>query len=507
MSNIASTTPESASALLQQASEQHRQGRLAESAAAFHAALAQAPGPAQAWDEYGYVLKALGHDQEAVDAFGQALALGIARPHEAHLNRAVLYADRLRRDDQARTELEAALAIEPGYVPALMNLGNLHEQRGERDLALACYQRVLEASDVPAGPHSELRGVALARCAVMQPPATLDDPRLAQLQQAASAAGNNAMRANIWFAVGHSFDRLAASDQAFDAYAKANRCLLRQSGRCYDREHASALTDAMMAAFPAASVTTDSDSATGEPLFICGMFRSGSTLVEQILASHPQVVGGGELDWLLRVAAERLAPFPASVATLSAAQERGLASEYQAHLLRLFPAATQARYISDKRPDNFQLIGFIKRLFPAARIVHTLRHPLDNGLSIYMQNLNLEVAGYASDLGDIGHRYGEYRRLMAHWKHLYPDTMLDFDYDQFVRQPEPAIARLLDFLGLEWDPRCLQFHTLRNTVKTASYWQVRRPLYAEASGRWQRYRQHLGPLVQALAAAGIYVDA
>ncbi len=233
------------------------------------------------------------------------------------------------------------------------------------------------------------------------------------------------------------------------------------------------------------------------------MFRSGSTLVEQVLAAHPQVTAGGELDWLRRLAGGRLAPFPASMATLDPMRDAVLADEYRAHLARLFPDAAGNTYITDKRPDNYVLIGLIKRLFPTARIIHTTRNPLDNGLSVFMQHLHLQVVGYASDLGDIGHHYGEYRRLMAHWKALYGDSIFDFDYDAFVLEPKHALERLFAFLGLPWNDRCLEFHRLGNTVKTASYWQVRQPLHANASGRWRNYSAHLGPLQRALRDAGI----
>jgi Sulfotransferase domain. len=194
------------------------------------------------------------------------------------------------------------------------------------------------------------------------------------------------------------------------------------------------------------------------------------------------------------------------VATPDPARDASLAAGYREHLARLFPDAGDSAYLTDKRPDNFLLIGLAKRMLPEAKIVHTIRNPLDNGLSVFMQHLHLQVAGYSADLADIGHYYGQYRRLMAHWKALYPDSILDFDYDAFVRRPAPALERLFAFLGLDTDDRCLRFHELGNTVKTASYWQVRQPLSDRASGRWRNYERHLGPLRQSLREAGIAID-
>ncbi len=162
---------------------------------------------------------------------------------------------------------------------------------------------------------------------------------------------------------------------------------------------------------------------------------------------------------------------------------------------RLFP---QAGVVTDKRPDNFLYLGLIKSLFPDAKIVHTTRNPLDNCLSVYFLHLDHGM-GYALDLLDTGHYYRQYRRLMAHWKRLYGADILDFDYDAFVRAPRPAVERLLEFCGLDWQEGCLSFHRVQNAVKTASVWQVREPLYQRSSGRARHYASHLGPLRAYLA--------
>jgi tetratricopeptide (TPR) repeat protein len=493
-------------ALMRQAEALHREGRRAEAIAIFQQVLAGQPESAEGWYELGYLLKAEGRYEEALDAYAQALARGVSRPEEVHLNRAVIFSDHLRRDDDAAQELAAALTLSPDYVPALLNRGNLHEECGQREQALACYDRIRAVAETTEARYQDLCLEAVARSARLRPPASADDQVLGQLRDASLAAARHGhvVRANLLFALGEACDRVGAFDQAFDAYTKGNRCLLRQSGRCYDRAWMERLTDAMIAAFASASPPRPAPRAgSAAPLFICGMFRSGSTLVEQVLAAHPEVTPGGELDFLMRLAASRFAPFPASMASPDASRDAALADEYCAHLARLFPDGISGRYITDKRPDNFQLIGLIKRMFPEARIIHSVRNPLDNGLSVYLQHINLRVAGYASDLADIGHFYGQYRRLMAHWKSLHGDSIHDFDYDAFVRDPQPQLDALFAFLGLDPDPGCLQFHRLGNTVKTASYWQVRQPLHGNASGRWRNYAAHLGPLQAALRDAGV----
>ncbi|GAB2523403.1 sulfotransferase family protein [Lysobacter humi (ex Lee et al. 2017)] len=492
--------------LFAQASQLQRQGARAAAIDAFRRGLELRPADAERWYEFGYLLKADGRYDDALAAYGEALARGVSRAEEVHVNRGVIYSDHLRRDDDAARELDAAIALNPDYLPALLNLGNLHEEQGRRDEALAIYARAIAVGEAGRGGRdAELQYEALARSARLAPPAGVDDPVIARLQAAAAAPTSILVRANVLFALGQTFEKLGAHDAAFDAFARANRWLVREHGRRYDRPRMEATMAAMREAF-ATPAQADAAPTSPEPLFVLGMWRSGSTLIEQVLGSHPQVTAGGELDFLPRLAVERLAPFPQSMASPDPVRDAELAKDYRAHLLRLFPDAAGDRYITDKRPDNFMLVGLIKRMFPRARIVHTIRHPVDNGLSVFMQHLHLQVAGYSADLADIGHYYGQYRALMAHWKALYPEDILDFEYDAFVADPRPHLARLLEFLGLPWDERCLSFHELGNTVKTASYWQVRQPLNTSASGRWKRYERHLAPLVRELRAAGIEVD-
>lgn len=490
-------------ALLRQASQLHQQGRRAEAIAMYRRLLTIAPATAEAWYNLGYLLKDAGQFDQALEAYARALQHGIGQPEEVHLNRAVIYADHLRQDDAAERELHAALAVAPGFVPALLNLGNLHEERGERDEALTCYERIL--AQAAGSRHAGLRDEALARVAQLRPATGVDDALLTQLRTAAVVTRDDIARANLQFALGRSYDRLGLYDDAFRAFAEGNRCT-RRLAPPYERTRAARLTDALIATFAEPALATGDDPAGAVPLFICGMFRSGSTLIEQALAVHSQVTAGGEIDFLPRLVAGPLAPFPASMTRADATRDIRLAREYRAHLAQVFPQAASGSYITDKRPDNFQLIGLIKRLFPSARIIHTCRNPLDTGLSVFMQHLNPQAAAYATDLGDIGHYFGQYRRLMAHWKSLYADSIFDVDYDAFVRAPEPMLQRLLAFLGLDWEPDCLEFHRLGNTVKTASYWQVRRPLYGDASGRWQHYAAHLEPLRRTLLEAGVVIE-
>ncbi len=223
-----------------------------------------------------------------------------------------------------------------------------------------------------------------------------------------------------------------------------------------------------------------------------------------MLGAHPAVSAAGELDALMRLLAQPpLAPFPERSRDLTPAELSTVAGRYREWLLQRRPGCAGAVFVTDKRPDNFLLLGLIKSIFPRARIVHTRRHPMDTGLSIYSHHLNAERLPYSSSLAGIGHYVGQYRRLMLHWQQRFGTDIHAVDYESLVTDPRSQLQALLEFLGLPWDDACIDFHRQVGTVKTASYWQVRQPLHRRSAGRWQTYREQLRPLAQALRDAGI----
>jgi Tfp pilus assembly protein PilF len=495
-----------------------RQGRIPEAIAAYRRVLAHSPAPADCWYRLAVLQRKTKQFAAALVSYQQALDQGVRKPEEVHLNRGVIYTDDLRQHDAAERELLAALTLNPSYVPALLNLANLHEDLGRREPALAAYEQILALEPTCLE--------ALARYANLKTFADPEDAVIGRLQHALAAPGTGAAeRASLGFALGRALDACGAYRAAFAAYSRANRdsrsCAPPGTGR-YDRALADRVVDALIGSFPtarsdglhgssapstAAPVTAASGTAVSataasgpvalgaalprvaapRPIFVCGMFRSGSTLVEQMLAGHPRVTAGGELDLLPPIAQEILAPSPESIAV---PRPPALAARYLDTLSALFPAA---EFVTDKRPDNFLYIGVIKQLFPEAKIVHTVRDPLDNCLSIFFLHLDQRMS-YALDLMDIGHHYREYRRLMAHWKALYGADILDVSYDALVREPKPAAEQLLGFLGLDWDPRCLTVPPTGRAIKTASVWQVREPLYQRSSGRARHYACDLDEL-------------
>jgi tetratricopeptide (TPR) repeat protein len=433
--------------------------------------------------------------EAALASYQKALDARVTRPEEVHLNRSVIYSAHLGQHEAAQRELALALTCNPNFVPALLNLANLHEDLGNRAQAEATYAKILDLD-----PRCF---EALARYANMQPTAP-NPPLLSRLRGALADPGaSDAERASLGFALGRLLDGTGDYSAAFAAFKAANdasRFSNLPHYSPYDRTAQERLVDRLIAAGAAAQRSstihaTRAPAARPRPIFICGMFRSGSTLTEQLLANHPGVVAGGELDFLPRLAAGELAPFPQSLQTLSVERCTNLAAMYRAELERIGP---QAAYVTDKRPDNFLYLGLIKRLLPDARIVHTTRNALDNCLSIYFLHLDQSMS-YALDLDDIGHYYRQYRRLMAHWKNMFAEDILDFDYDALVRRPQPTIQSLCEFLGLDSAGMSLTAAPVGRSVRTASVWQVREPLYTRSSGRAAHYAAQLAGLRQNLA--------
>jgi tetratricopeptide (TPR) repeat protein len=482
-------TGDSFEALVGNAAALRRAGRVPEAMAAYRMLLAQYPDKPDSWYNLALLQRQSGDFDGALQSYQQALDRGISKPEEVHLNRGVIYADHMRRDDAAERELTAALALNPNFVPAILNLGNLREDQGRRTEAAALYERALVLDPNNA--------TGLARHANISPVSGPDDPVVARLSRAASNPfASAAEQAELGFVLGKVLDASGAYDAAFAAYEAANRASRDHGKGGYDRKAQEHLTDAIIETFKPELFNVARKGEATPAMFICGMFRSGSTLVEQILASHPAITAGGELNLIPQIARESLSPFPQSVATATKQTLGELAATYRTALGKLFPGAP---LVTDKRPNNFLFLGLIKLMFPDAKIVHTVRDPLDNCLSVYFLNVDQRVS-YALDLADIGHYYVQYRRLMAHWTACFGGDILDLDYDAFVRDPRPATERLLAFCGLDWDERTLAFHETPSTVKTASVWQVREPLYTRSSGRARHYERHLGPLRAALGA-------
>lgn len=307
--------------------------------------------------------------------------------------------------------------------------------------------------------------------------------------------------AALHFALGKMRDDCGQYDLAFDHYAAAN-ALKRELVR-FDREQHARYVDSLIGTFSQEFIRAKAGTLSVDdelPIFIVGMPRSGTTLVEQIIASHPSVKAGGELPGLRRVVRSLATQgaddisYPACVASLNAAAAHQLARGYLGKL----PARTNGEIrVTDKMPSNFLHAGLIAILFSKARIIHCRRDPMDVCLSIFFQPFS-RAHPYAFDLGDLGHYYRHYERLMSHWRAVLGERLFEVQYADLVDDPQSVSRRLIDRCGLEWNDQCLQFDRNEGAVRTASQWQVRQPIYKTSLQRWKHYERHLSPLVEAL---------
>jgi tetratricopeptide (TPR) repeat protein len=390
----------------------------------------------------------------------------------------------LGRVDDAAASVRRSLAIRPDAADTVALAGSLAIDRGRFEEAETLLEKALALS--PGLPEALVGLTAVRRM-------TSADSGWREAAERTLARGLPVAHAiGLHHALGKYCDDVGDFDAAFEYHRRGHE-LARRSRPPYERAATHARVTRTLAAFgrSALEAQPSAGSPSERPVFVFGMPRSGTTLAEQMLASHPEVHGAGEvLFWQFAADAELAARPEQRTATIAA-----LGREYLASLETL--PASAARVI-DKLPSNFKNLGLIHAALPGARFIHLERHPLDTCLSIYFQGFSAAHA-YATELSDLGHYYREYRRLMAHWRATLPShLLLEVRYESLVDDPEHWGRRMLAHLGLPWDPRCLDFHLTQRPVLTASSWQVRQPIGKGSIGRWRHYERHLGPLLEAL---------
>lgn len=470
-------------------------GQYEEGATVLSQALGADPAPAGAWRALGDCRRALGDLAGAVEAHAAAVARAPGDVDARLAHGLGCYA--LGRVDEALASFEAAAARHPGQPLAAAYVGMAHAARGDGEAARTSLERALAIA--PTCGEAWRHRVEACRDA--------DEaaPLLQRLDTVRSDAPAHEQAA-LDYARGRLLDLCGRPAEAFAAWTAANAA--RRRAVPFDAAAQAAFIDSVVATFDSAFFAREAGRgpASDLPVFIVGMPRSGTTLVEQILASHPQVHGAGELTFFPAEVPRRAgrAGFPAAYAAgLDAVPgARELAARYLDLLASLAP---DRRRVTDKMPYNFLYLGVIAALLPRARVVHCRRHPLATCFSLYTR----ELAGshpYAHDLADLASAYAGYARLMAHWHAVLPVPLLDLDYEALVEDAEGQVRRLLAFLQLPWDPACLAFHRSARRVTTASQWQVRRPLYREGLDHWRHHATALAPLRAALASHGVAAD-
>ncbi|WP_127090992.1 tetratricopeptide repeat-containing sulfotransferase family protein [Aquabacter cavernae] len=531
-----------------------RMGELEKARAQFTSALALRPAYAEALSNMAYLLNELGEPEEACasareaidlnpklsDAYVNLAAAEISRHRRiealhwldsllafapnhggAHMARAKI----LMRIDRAEAGLEAAeraLALAPQSAEAHATHGELLQAMGRHDESLAAFVRAAELPGISRDNALASRAALLMELGRKQEAIegyeallaesprnvaawssrtelktfTPGDPEIAQMEQLLAPGRTISYkdRMALHFALGKALLDAGDAPRAFAHYGEGNR--LKRSTLTFDVAASGRWMDDIAAAMPAEVIARQAASGdpSAMPIFIVGMPRSGTTLLEQILASHPQVHGAGELSTLERL----VSGIPGYPATAGGLSPQDIAALGQAYLTHVAQRANGRAHVVDKMPANFLHVGLIGMILPGARIIHSRRNAVDTCLSCYTKLFQGEQV-FTYDLAELGAFHRHYERLMAHWRAVMPpERFIEVDYEAVIADQEGETRRLLEALGLPWDDRCLAFHETQRPVRTASLLQVRQPLYKTSAGRAARYAAHLGPLLKAL---------
>ncbi len=431
-------------------------------------------------------------------------------------------------DDAAACYLKA-LDIKPDYLEALVNLGNILKDQGHFDKARENYKRALEIDNdcngalLGLGHIYAIDGDAKAsedglNRALRHNPNDLEGRFLLAMTRKTQIGDENldklmeieetAQRSHallpdqkailLHFALGKCFDDLGEFDRAFPHFIIGSK--LKRATFEYDAEQMTRQFSEVIRVFDQTTIDQlrGGGNSSRMPIFVLGMPRSGTTLIEQILASHPEVYGAGELlDMLIIIQREAsgLTGYPNNIPGLNRTILTEWADEYVDALHQRNP---DARYITDKKPDNFWAIGLIHVMLPNAKIIHVNRNPVDTCLSCFTKLFSGSMK-HTYNLGELGRYYVDYSRLMEHWRKVLPaGAFMDVQYEEVISDLESQVRRILDYCGLEWNDACVEFYKHKRSIGTASMGQARMPIYKSSVERWKSYEKYLGPLLDAL---------
>jgi tetratricopeptide (TPR) repeat protein len=496
-----------------------------EAVAAYRKALAQAPNDPDTLDNLALGLKDIDRLDEALTTWRRALSIE-AKNDKIHLHLGSLLIDQ-NKIEEAVQAAERALALNPGNHDTINLMGRIAFTRGDLQQALIHFGRAIALNPDLADAYNnmgnalkELGRLAEAEAAFrkaleLDPKLTgvfvnladsktftADDPHLAAMQALEHQDGlSRTDRMHLSFALGKAYADLKDHARSFEHLMAGNA--QKRAQVAYEEAATLRLFDRTEAVFTPELVAAKAGSgaASRVPIFILGMPRSGTTLVEQILASHRGVHGAGELKTLddilttVRGPDGRTIPYPEFVAAVDARALADIGARYAAALRKLAP---RARHVTDKMPSNFFFAGIIHLALPNARIIHTVRDPVDTCISCFSKLFTAEQ-NHTYDLAELGRYHRRYQALMAHWHRVLPQgRILDVRYEDVVADLEGQARRILAHCGLDWDPHCLQFHRTERPVRTASATQVRQPIYRSAIGRGRVYEPYLQPLLAEL---------
>jgi len=457
-----------------------------ESIQVYEQALALAPDNALISRRLGASQLIMGQVKKAIGCFERALSL---RPDyfAAQIDLA-LALRQSGRAEEALVLLGAAIELKPDHEEAHINLALTLKQLGRTEAAIEQLKQFLAIRPACGRAYYHLSVIKPGQKAIPLVKNLVSDPELP-----------NGDAIYCHFALGNFFDNGNFFDQAFEHFHKANS--LQRETFSYDAGENTHYVDSLIRVYSNDFMRDKSPfgSASQLPVFIVGMPRSGTSLTEQILSSHSLVHGAGEIracpaiNYSIAEQLNYVRPDPECMPLIDAEMIEEHSARYVQELSFL---CTTAERITDKEPGNFFRIGLIKSLFPNARIIHCRRNPLDTCTSIFFHCFTALQCSF--ELTELGQFYRDYQRLMSHWENLFPGEIFTLQYEELVADQERVSKRLIDYLGLEWDEKCLDFHNNERNVVSPSNLQIRQPMYENSINRWKRYEKHLQPLIGVL---------
>jgi tetratricopeptide (TPR) repeat protein len=477
-------------------------GQLAEAMSCFERCVGHRPVALPALFSLGTIQHAMRNYEDAIESFNRIINAALSGAMEAgaknlgttYNNLGNVYRD-INRIDDAEICYRQAIKHAPGLAIAFNSLGMSLFIRGEVEDARVFLRKAIAIDPglIDAHYHLSLCEVRKERD---QEVAYLEDLwRKAELPAEQKSA--------LAFTLGRISEQIHEPESAFGYWEAGNR--LRREVRPWDCKAHLHRVSLIQSNFDAGLLAgADRGSGTGiVPIFIVGMPRSGSSLVEQILASHSMVHGAGELELLDQLITSSVPGFPHDVSSFGGRKWRELG---QVYLEKLGSLSTGKTYVVDKMLRNYQHIGALRLMLPHARIIHCMRDPLDTCLSCFRQAFNQDGLGFTNSLQDLGRVYGAYRRMLVHWNALLPGWIFENSYEALVATPEESIRQLLSFCGLPFEDACMDFHKTRRLVNTASAAQVKRPIYSNSVKYWHTYRRELGELIHVLEEEGVLAE-
>lgn len=481
------------------------------------------PNNAETFSWLGRCFRIAGYDNEAIARFSKALEID-ERHLTALVNLGNIYASKWV-DNEAAKFYERALAIKPSMVDVLINLSMVQSRLGDYEQAIKYASKAIrldpknnEAYDVlgkihlmhghvdkatqnfqkaiDINPHN---GYAYASIVGTKKITENDSALIRKMENVLKQSMPVEHRKNLLFALGKAYDDLKQSDKAFFYMEKANMLVHSNYRPAVNTQKIKKIKNVFDKSYFAKPVHVSTDRRT--PVFIVGMFRSGSTLVDQILSAHSKARSIGESTALpeiinqIKLDTSSQKEFPDFINDID---DNVFQKYYNSYFEQAGVNGEKTSHSIDKNLNNFENLGLIARFFPNAKIINTLRHPLDTCFSIYMTGFIEHEHTWSHNLEYIGKFYRDYVKLMEYWREVLPIPILDVRYEDMVSDTETTVRKLLDFCDLDWEDNCLDFYKARRGVTTSSVWQVRQPIYKSAMQRWVPYANHLQPLIMAL---------